>query len=334
MFLPSAHYTFVNKPGTHKSTTTVQRNKALLQPICLGKKIGAKGPGKAMLTTDHILPEYRERYEQFRETLDTIEREETSIVQREKKCMAVASAALLELKAAISQTSFPSTEDEIRFFKYTKPLFYAPLLLHHDIYLLEINRPIGGTEVQLEYLRQQGHKLKAFFQEHNSFFQYWRSGETDKDIAYFTRGQLHDFVSTDPSLLQADPSFTTACDYLLSKAAAATSLGEYINKAAYDLTHPEAAILPPIGTKLQWTGSVIDFVEFLYGAIADGFINYGKIPAQTLARSLGGIFNIKVEYVAKKLEEIRTRKKNRTVFWNRATRSLIRKMEEDDEHAL
>jgi len=287
-----------------------------------------------MLNTDHILPEYRERYEQFRETLDSIEREETSIVQREKKCMSLASSTLLELKAAISHTAFPAPEDEIRFFKYTKPLFYAPLLLHHDIYQLEINRPIGGTEVQLDYLRQQEHKLQAFFQEHYSFFQYWRSGDTDKDIAYFTRAHLDDFVASDPSLLQADPSFTTACDFLLSKAAAATSLVEYITKAIYDLTHPEASLLPGTGPKLQWTGSVIDFVEFVYGAIADGFINFGKIPAQTLARTLGGMFNIKVEYVAKKLEEIRTRKKNRTVFWNRATRSLIRKMEEDDEHAL
>jgi len=279
-------------------------------------------------------PVFERRYEQFLSETDRITLEEEDVILRSKLLCALAQQHLHELKQYVTTTGFSTLAEEIFFFKTVKPLFQAPFLYHRKVHFIELNRPVGNIEIQETYLQSQVLRVKQFFDNYTSFYQYFRSGETAKDQEYFTRGHLSDMALQYPFTTEADPTFSTGYDYLLARTQANDLTNTYLNRAVYALHHPSEAPSQEEQVTIQWTSPAIDLAEFIYGAIADGFINNGKTPASTLARVFGKFFNVNLAFIHKKMEEIRNRKKNRSVFWDRGKRSLVRKMEEDDEHAL
>jgi len=279
-------------------------------------------------------PVFERRFEQFNSETQHLAFEEADIILRSKAICTIAQRHLNELKQYVTTTEFTSLDDEIFFFKSVKPLFLTPFLYHRKIHLIELNRPVGSPAIQEAYLQGQIHRVKHFFDKYTSFYQYYRTEDTSKDLQYYTRGHLSEMAMQYPFATEADPTFCTGYDYLLARIQANDLTNIYLNRAVFALQHPEETAAQAEQPELQWTSASVDLAEFLYGAVADGFINNGKTPISTLARIFGKIFNVNLTFIHKKLEEIRNRKKNRTVFWDRGKRSLQRKIEEDDENAL
>lgn len=85
---------------------------------------------------------------------------------------------------------------------------------------------------------------------------------------------------------------------------------------------------------LQRDAQLIYLAELIYALYAFApFSSNRNINPTTIARYFSGIFHIKIDRVRKKIEEIRLRKKNRTVFLDLLKAALNRQIKEDDLHA-
>lgn len=120
-----------------------------------------------------------------------------------------------QLREMIISYSFPSVEDEICFFKESKPEILSKYIYFNKVYHIELKCPDGSNNCIREYLSAELDKLTYFFRNNIEFYQYIRSQSTHLDNFYFTRKSIG--TSTIPSFesfqYDADPLFSTGYDY-------------------------------------------------------------------------------------------------------------------------
>src|ERR1700761_3353334 len=93
--------------------------------------------------------------------LDTL-----SPLERLKQALLLTSAAINEIKQAVLQKGFAGTEEEIYFFKFVKPAFYALQLYEIDLYNLSTNAPAGTEDMRKAYYEQELLYLFRLFRIH------------------------------------------------------------------------------------------------------------------------------------------------------------------------
>lgn len=179
--------------------------------------------------------------------------------ERLKGAIALCKKALGILKKYLSSYFFGSLEEEIIFFKHTKPLFYSKYIYYINIYNYHVKLPTGGDEIMKAYISSQLDELKHFFDRNQSFYQYYRSGSDHLDSFYFTRGNID--VYSELEDFQGDELFSTSHDYKISKIKANEQFQEFLMMKCKnfegDCVHgPESPVI--------WTGNQTDLVELLY----------------------------------------------------------------------
>jgi hypothetical protein len=75
-----------------------------------------------------------------------------------------------------------------------------------------------------------------------------------------------------------------------------------------------------------WTETKIAYVELVYALQGTGAINNGNVDIKDLAGYMGKAFNIDVEDVYRTFIEIKTRKKESTVFIEKLKEALLRRI--------
>ena len=134
----------------------------------------------------------------MKETIDAIARELMTRVEEKEQALADVTtdaapiiSLLKEGYAAVRELvagyAFESPEEEIRFFKQTKPGLFFKLIYYSRIQDIEQHRPFCGTEAIRAYLEREQEKLNAFFVDNSAFIRYYRSGRTWLDEACFLR---------------------------------------------------------------------------------------------------------------------------------------------------
>ena len=83
--------------------------------------------------------------------------------------------------------------------------------------------------------------------------------------------------------------------------------------------------------KLQWTGSIVAWVELIYAIHASGHINNGKASLKKIFAVMGETFVFEVEEFSRVFIDIKNRVKgDRTAFLDELKQALMRIMEEAD----
>ncbi|MDL2257144.1 RteC domain-containing protein [Bacteroidales bacterium OttesenSCG-928-I14] len=83
-----------------------------------------------------------------------------------------------ELKATVSEYEFPTRQEEITFFKETKPKAFSKLIYLRKIYYLEVNRPVSNYTTIRTYLEKEHNQINDFCNKNTEFIQYYRSGQS------------------------------------------------------------------------------------------------------------------------------------------------------------
>ena len=91
------------------------------------------------------------------------------------------------LRLYVSEHPFKTNEEEIKFFKEIKPKFYSHYLYFITVYRIELQKPIGSSEIIQHYLLKQLNKLRQSFQDNSIFYAYYRNKSTFLDHEYFIR---------------------------------------------------------------------------------------------------------------------------------------------------
>lgn len=210
-----------------------------------------------------------------------------------------------------SAKAFRDKFEEIYFFKFEKPEYYAQKIYVAAWFALMNARPRGTMEQLRSYYSEELRFIYRFFRQHAFHYQYYRSGFTEMDELLFLRGAEVRPVFI-PEVPELDPSFSTSGDYLFAKFIAYEALQEFI-VSEIDQLDARKAPMAVTGTKpvkaLDWTGEVINLVELGYALYVSKQIGGGRASLAEIFRWLESSFGVEIGIPATRLRDIKKRKR-------------------------
>ena len=250
-----------------------------------------------------------------------------------EQSIGICSSALMELREWINQYNFKDKEEEIHFFKVTKPYVLEEYLYFSKLFEIEIRRPVTTIRVQKRYLKKIISKAQRFFNENLEFYQYYRDRSTHLDDKYFARHRTINCLNAHRFVV--DPVFSTSHDYILAATQANEKIIIFCKAEINQLEELGRAtdlqkLLKQAKLNFKWTGSKTDLMEMIYGAHSTDSINNGKAEINELVKGFEIFFNIELPRFYRTFSEMKERA-NRTSFLDLMKKCLIKRMDETDE---
>lgn len=238
-----------------------------------------------------------------------------------------------KLKAFILKHKFKNQNEEIKFFKETKPKFLARLVYHLKIYKIESRKPNGSNEIRKKYLLHELDKLKHYFDSNLDFYRYYRTQSNYLDHKYFLRGKYDIRLTVDSFFFEADERFSTSHDFKVAKILAHDRLQVYLEEELSNLDRKETNMITQDApkVKLYWTESKTALIELIYALHSHGAFENGRADIKDIAASFEYLFGVELGDYYRTFLELRMRKTGRTKFLHTLMLSLTKKMDEAEE---
>ncbi|WP_312334824.1 RteC domain-containing protein [Sphingobacterium sp.] len=235
--------------------------------------------------------------------------------------------SLSELKGHVLKNGFKDVSEEIRFFKFQKPVIVSKLIYYNAIYKIETKKPTEAKAIK-KYLNIELKKIKRYFDNNLDFYKYYRTGNSSLDNKLFVRNNHDIKLCLDTYYLQTDHDFSTSHDYKVAKVIANDLIQVYIEDQLDNTTKAEKSINLH---KLKWTGSKTALTELIYALYQQGVFDNGNSDIREIAKYFESVFNTELGNFYQTFLELRMRKMNRTKFLDALREGLIKKMDEQDE---
>ena len=241
--------------------------------------------------------------------------------------------SLEDLRTYIVNHPFSNKEEEIYFFKHIKPEVLSRLLYFTEIYNTEMRKPHGSIEVLKKYYNDRLDELTSYFESNLDFYQYYRSKATHLDSHYFVRGHIDFKLCPNCVPYDRDPEFSTCYDHKAAQILANDMLCIYLNKKLHGVDKQviiakSRSFLPE--HPFRWTATKIAAVELGYAIYAAGILNNGQADIKEIMTFMEASFQIDLGDYYRTYITMKDRKKDRTSFLNSLIKSLLKKMDEDD----
>ena len=241
--------------------------------------------------------------------------------------------SLEDMRTYIVNHPFSNKEEEIYFFKHIKPEVLSRLLYFTEIYNTEMRKPHGSIEVLKKYYNDRLDELTSYFESNLDFYQYYRSKGTHLDSHYFVRGHIDFKLCPNCVPYDRDPEFSTCYDHKAAQILANDMLCIYLNKKLHGVDKQviiakSRSFLPE--HPFRWTATKIAAVELGYAIYAAGILNNGQADIKEIMTFMEASFQIDLGDYYRTYITMKDRKKDRTSFLNSLIKSLLKKMDEDD----
>lgn len=272
----------------------------------------------------------------YKVSIQDIESVDLSNLENLKKGIDLSKNTLAQLcSLAKIKNVFSTNQEEVSFFKYTKPYVSGRLKFFAQLQQYHIERPKADNQKQEKHLRQEIKKLENYKKKNLQFWKYVRRNQTILDEIYFLRrSNTFDFIS-DVSQYYFDPEFSTSHDNLVAHIVAYDLLINYYNQLLIKLAPCKtgAFVVNPNFTQenqLSWTASKTDLIELIYALHTSQCIENGKLEISRSIKICENLFNIKLGNPYKTFSEIKARRVDRTKFLDSLKFSLLTKIDLDD----
>ena len=241
--------------------------------------------------------------------------------------------SLEDMRTYIVNHPFSNKEEEIYFFKHIKPEVLSRLLYFTEIYNTEMRKPHGSIEVLKKYYNDRLDELTSYFESNLDFYQYYRSKATHLDSHYFVRGHIDFKLCPNCVPYDRDPEFSTCYDHKAAQILANDMLCIYLNKKLHGVDKQviiakSRSFLPE--HPFRWTATKLAAVELGYAIYAAGILNNGQADIKEIMTFMEASFQIDLGDYYRTYITMKDRKKDRTSFLNSLIKSLLKKMDEDD----
>lgn len=274
-------------------------------------------------------------FRDLRARLKTIAGRGTTLLEKFNESLAEIAAFMKQVREHVNLIPFKDTLEEVYFFKFEKPEYFALQIYHVALFGLLNGRPAGVPELLRVYYLEELGFIARFFKQYAFLYEYYRSGYTELDEMLFVRGAEVKFPLLQ-ELPVLDAEFSTAGDYLFAKFMAYEDLQEYIlgELKKLDQLTPVVSSLGGGGRKcFDWSGEIINLVELGYGIWLSGQIGEGKAGLQEIFNWLEQSFGVEIGIPANRFREIKRRKRlSRTRFMDFCKDKLLVYMDEDDAY--
>ena len=232
-----------------------------------------------------------------------------------------------DLKNELIHYTFISEEEEIRFFKTGLPPLLALYIYYSEKSAFEVSEIIGTKKSKEQYGERLVKRIEDFSTVHAGFYEYCCERKTHFDQFYFLRNSP---MAGEPMPLLGtvqDPNCFPSCTIKLATIAAYKRLEDEI---FIDQTETKSAVPGILSAKgdLIWTASGTDLIELGYALYESGCINNGQANVKDIFSGLGRTFHANPGHYTRVFQELKLRKKNPTVFLNRLTISLKRRLDD------
>lgn len=271
---------------------------------------------------------YNEILNKLEKEISEFEIEAGSSMQRIETVIDLILACLSEVKLYILKRGFKNMSEEIRFFKFMKPVIVSKLIYYNAIFKIEAKKPYGGAKLIRKYLNSELKKLKRYFDNNLEFYKYYRTNNSYLDDKYFVRGRHDIKLGLDTYYLQTDNCFSSSHDYKVAKIIANDLIQVYIEDQLYNKLQEEKTT--PV-KKLKWTGSKVALIELIYALHYQSVFDNGNSDLRLIANYCENAFDVNLGNFYQTYLELRARKVNPTKFLDVLREGLIRKMDEQYE---
>ncbi len=278
-----------------------------------------------------IMPtEQQALYDRCINEINAIDESEPDPVIRSERCAGVAGKALLTLKQTVLQKEFNTATEEIHFFKFIKPKFYAQLLYHQYLYGFESRKPVGAGGGLKKYIKKKLKQLNEFFEEHADLYQYLRQRKTYLDQQGFLRANREANITLSHHIIDGDPSFSTALDFEVADIMKNEMLQAYLTNLSKP---PENNVTASASQEddIFWTGTLNGMNQLVRSLIKSGAINNGNIPISKVIAKFEPFFHIDLKNFYRASQENRI-KKERSSFLKHLVKVHEQEMDELDEN--
>ena len=267
--------------------------------------------------------------------LNVLESQTGDSLQVVEQCASLLQINLKKIRENVILNGFGSTQEEIHFFKNTKPRIFAKLIYCTKKFGIANKRHRGCIQSQKNYLNKEIVLLQEYINDNSEFQMYLRRGGTELDKYYFIRNPENIRVHQSNLYCITDEEFSTSHDTIVATLIAFEDLIQYLqieiskieDKNLIESVAPEKLL----NSKLNWTGSKTNLIELIYALQSSGSINGGAADIKGIALMLERVFNIDLGNYYHTFIEIRSRKSNPTKFIDNLKESLINRLEESDE---
>ena len=233
-----------------------------------------------------------------------------------------------KLNGFVCTYTFDSQEEEIHFFKRIKPQFQSESIYYAELFILESNRPLTGKQAQRDYFVEEQRSLKGFMDRHRTLYNYMLLDQRHFDTQYFLRRARSDVSMPHGYHSTIDNRCCTVHSIQVSTLQAVLRINQYLQEMLHELDGRTVSITQ--APKLKWTAQKVQLVELIYALKVCNVFNHGEIGIKELARNLEQILGTKIGDIYRIFQEIRIRKKGRTVFLDSLREKLEGYMEEGD----
>ncbi|TCC98474.1 RteC domain-containing protein [Pedobacter hiemivivus] len=259
-------------------------------------------------------------------------RDDFSLLGRFNESISLINVFLSAVRERVTTVAFKDQLEEVYFFKFEKPEYYALKIYEVSLFGILNQRPVGTDEMLRDYYLEELTFISRFFKQYAFLYEYYRSGFTQMDELLFLReGMAPDVLL--PEFWELDPEFSTPGDYLFSKFIAYERLRDFILGELRVLELRAAAVVAPVGGDKKWadwTGEVVNLVELGYALYTSRQIGDGKVSLAEIFRWLEESFRVEVGIPANRFREIKRRKRiSRTHFTDLLRENLLKYMDND-----
>ncbi len=253
-------------------------------------------------------------------------------IRRAELSIEIIQKTLDKLKQFIVSHKFKSQQEEINFFKETKPRFFSKLIYHVTVYNIESHKPSGSDKAKKKYLQSELYNLEQFFNRNLDFIKYYRTQRTYLDHKYFVRGKYDLSLSIDSFYFETDQKFSTSHDFKISKIIANELIEIYLKAEMDALDKKDVALLnkPTLvpKVKLTWTQSKASLVELIYALQSIGAFNNTNASIKDIVNYFEIVFNIDLSHFYTTFQEIKERKVSQTTFLKSMQEALQKRINE------
>ncbi len=234
---------------------------------------------------------------------------------------------LHQLKDATSD-GFDCEQDEITFFKFTKPKYLSQLLYCNAILHIEAYCPDADARKRKHFLKNQLKTINQLLDGQKELCRYLDNSCTHNDHFYFLRKNCTGFSLVTENYL-GSAAFNTSHDFSVAQILSNRKLKAYLMELL------ACSYLPTVtkSKTLQWTGSKAALTELAYGLYCSKTFENGTANLNQIAQCLSVAFGVDLTHISRTYIELRQRKGDRCAFLEEMKTLLLRRMDEADEHS-
>jgi len=240
---------------------------------------------------------------------------------------------LVNLKNCVINDGFENATEEISFFRNIKPQILGKLIYYNKVFRIETLCPVSEGKMYQKYFLNLLQELKQEYKEHisgSNFYMYYRSGRTDRDQEYFTRGKINYRDGLSSFVFEIDRHFSTYYDSIVSRIVANELLYKYLLGKINNHENSGQMLNNPDSTKdIFWTDSKNALIELIYALHASGVVSHGKIGIRKVSLVFQILFRVPLGDVHHAFHRMKDRAGNRTVFLDHLKESLEQYMDKD-----